>query len=366
MKILVNICRSILSATFLFSGFVKANDPMGTQYKIQDYLAAWHITYIPETLLLIAAILIAIFEFTLGIYFAIGKKRRVITKVTLTFMILMTIFAIYIVIVNPVSDCGCFGDAIILSNTQTLIKNVILLLAAIITARKWNYIKHIISKRVDWIITTMALVSIITYTTYSIYALPPIDFRPYKIGTDIVAAINGENSHPQFDVTLVYEKNGVTKEISIDDEDPDSTWKYVETKRTALQQNPNEIINLYIEENNEDITNDIITSDEDLFLLIAPNLKTADQGAIDRINEIYDYTRQKENIEFYCITASDSIQQQEWIDYTGAEYIIYNSEERILKTMVRANPGIIYIHNGIITKKWSNWNIPTISEISKL
>ncbi|MBR4590756.1 MAG: DoxX family protein, partial [Bacteroidaceae bacterium] len=365
MKILVNICRCILAATFMFSGFVKTNDPLGMQYKLQDYFAVWHINNIPETLFLITAILIAIFEFSLGIYYALGIKRELVTKVSLVFMIAMTILTIYIVIFNPVSDCGCFGDAIILTNGQTLIKNLILLTATIITTLKWKLIQPILSKHIDWIITTTAIVGIIAYTTYAIYALPPIDFRPYKIGTNLVKALNDENHHPQFDVTIVYEKNGEKKELSIDDEDPDSTWTYVETKRTPVESTNNKIIDLYIEADNEDITNDIITPNGDLFLLIAPDLNTADQGSIDKINEIYDFTCQKDDIEFYCITASDSSLQQKWIDYTGAEYIIYNSDERILKTMVRANPGVIYIHNGVITKKWSNWNIPTIQELNK-
>ena len=356
IKVITNLCRCILAVTFLFSGFVKANDPLGTQYKLQDYLTAWGITP-PDFLLLLAAIGIAFFEFALGTYLALGRRRRLTSRITLAFMAVMTLLTIYIAIYNPVSDCGCFGDAIILTNAQTLEKNIFLLIAAIIIARHPRCMARLMPPKIDWIITTIAMVGIIAYAVYALYALPPIDFRPYKVGTDIAEAVNG-NAGMEFDVTIVYEKDGKQIELTLDDDDPDSTWTYVETRRKPVENIEQKLINLYVEDDGDDITTDIITDEGDIFLLIAPDLAKADQGAISRINELYDYTTQHENMEFYCITASPQKDKEQWIDHTGAEYIIYDSEERMLKTIVRANPGLVHIHNGIIVNKWSNWNLP--------
>ena len=356
LSITVNLCRCLLAVTFLFSGFVKANDPLGMQYKLQDYLAAWGIT-LPDIVSLMGAIAIAFFEFTLGIYLALGRRRRQVSKITLIFMAAMTLLTVYIAIYNPVSDCGCFGDAIILTNTQTLLKNIVLLAAAVVISVWPMRMSRLMTPKVDWIITTIAMVGILAYAAYAIYALPPIDFRPYKVGTNLAEAVSG-GSNLKFDVTLVYEKDGRQIELTLDDPDPDSTWTYVETRRKEIDNIEQKLINLYIEDDGDDITTDIITPDGDLYLLIAPDLSKADQSAISRINEIYDYTNEHENIEFYCITASTAEDKEKWIDYTGAEYIIYDSEERMLKTIVRANPGLVYIHNGVITQKWSNWNLP--------
>lgn len=367
LTILVNVCRCLLAVTFLFSGFVKANDPLGTLYKLQDYLTVWGISFIPDTMILMAAIAIAFFEFTLGCYLALGKRRKTISRIALYFMVVMTLLTVYIAIYNPVTDCGCFGDAIVLTNTQTLLKNIVLLAAAVIISISPQSMKHMMTPRFDWIVTTIMMVGILVYSIYSVYALPTIDFRPYKIGTNLADAVSGDgDSQMQFDVKLVYEKDGRQIELGLEDDDPDSTWNYVETKRTPISSGVKPIINLYVENDGEDITSDIITDEGDLFLLIAPDLAAADQSAIDEIEEIYEYISTLENAELYMITASNMDEQEKWIDYTGAEYLIYTSDERILKTVVRANPGLVRLHNGVITHKWSNWTLPSVEQLEAI
>ena len=367
LTILVNVCRCLLAVTFLFSGFVKANDPLGTLYKLQDYLAAWGMDFIPKTILLFIAIAIALFEFSIGCNLALGRKRKQTSRITLCFMSVMTILTVYIAIYNPVTDCGCFGDAIVLTNTQTLLKNIVLLAAAIIISIYPLSIKRLISPRIDWIVVSILMGGILIYSVYSIYALPSIDFRPYKIGTNLADAISGNGeSQMQFDVKIVYEKDGKRIELGLEDDDPDSTWTYVETKRTPINNGLKPIINLYIENDGEDITSDIITDKGDVLMLSAPILSEADQSTIDEINEIYEYLAPQEEVELYMLTASNLAEQEKWIDYTGAEYIIYTSDERILKTIVRANPGLIRLHDGVITHKWSSWNLPSVEKLKEI
>ena len=367
LTILANVCRCLLAVTFLFSGFVKANDPLGTLYKLQDYLAAWGMDFIPKTILLFIAIAIALFEFSIGCNLALGRKRKQTSRITLCFMSVMTILTVYIAIYNPVTDCGCFGDAIVLTNTQTLLKNIVLLAAAIIISIYPLSIKRLISPRIDWIVVSILMGGILIYSVYSIYALPSIDFRPYKIGTNLADAISGNGeSQMQFDVKIVYEKDGKRIELGLEDDDPDSTWTYVETKRTPINNGLKPIINLYIENDGEDITSDIITDKGDVLMLIAPILSEADQSTIDEINEIYEYLAPQEEVELYMLTASNLAEQEKWIDYTGAEYIIYTSDERILKTIVRANPGLIRLHDGVITHKWSSWNLPSVEKLKEI
>ena len=163
LKIVVNICRFLLAATFLFSGFVKANDPLGMVYKLEDYFSAWGITGVPGLFTLLMAMGIALFEFVLGVYLLFGMRRKWVSRITLVFMACMTLLTVYIAIANPVSDCGCFGDAIILTNIQTLLKNIVLLGAAIVVFRWYRLQPHLISTKVYWIISTLFTLGLMVY-----------------------------------------------------------------------------------------------------------------------------------------------------------------------------------------------------------
>lgn len=363
----VNISRMIMAATLLFSGFVKANDPMGTVFKLQDYLSAWGLTSIPELVLLIAALLMVLIEFGLGVYLLFGMRRRIISVIALIFMIVMTLFTVYVAIYNPVSDCGCFGDAIILTNTQTLLKNILLLACAIMVF-KWHKLQMpLIGRQIYWIVSTLAMLAIISFAVYCVYSQPFIDFRPYKIGTDLREKVDVPASQrPQFEVTIVYERNGETIELGIDDDDPDDSWTYVETRRQQLKQADADIINdFYMQDSDgDDLAIDILEAEGNTLLLTAPDLLTADQSIMGLINDIYDYASEA-GINFIALTPSSDEARSRWIDYTGAEYTFLTADERTLKTMVRGNPGLMLLHDGVVQAKWSNWNFPTSEQLKE-
>ena len=127
-KIAVNIGRLLMAITFILSGFVKGIDPLGTQYKITDYLEALHIDWMfPSWSTLVMSVLLATAEFAIGIFLLFAIRRRLMSKITLAVMSVMTLITLWIVIADPVKDCGCFGDAVVLTNMETFIKNIILL-----------------------------------------------------------------------------------------------------------------------------------------------------------------------------------------------------------------------------------------------
>ena len=364
LTITVNVCRLLLAATFIFSGFVKANDPLGTVYKLEDYVHAMAWFTLPDTFLLGCAVLLALFEFILGVYILFGMKKKTVSRTTVVFMVVMTLLTVYIAIANPVSDCGCFGDVLILSNGATLAKNTVLLAAAILINRYYRLQKDFLSSSVKWFIAFVSFCSIIGYAIYCIICLPVFDFRPYKVGTNLRTAVT---TGKKFDVTIVYEKDGKTLELSAEDDDPDSTWTYVETRRTPLDISHLATADFYVTDaDEEDVTEDILLADGYTLLLIIPNLRNADEGCIDKVNELYDYS-QDHDIGFYCLTASSTPgPQRYWRDHTGAEYNYYFAEERMLKTVVRGQPGLVLLHDGIIAKKWSNYNLPSQEEVEAL
>lgn len=366
LTIAVNACRALLAATFIFSGFIKANDPFGTVYKLEDYVASMLWFSLPEAFLLCCAVLLAFFEFTLGMYLLFGMRKKTMSVIACAFMTAMTLLTVYIAIANPVEDCGCFGDVLILSNWATLEKNIVLLAAAVLIMKYNKLQADFVKSSVKWLISLLSLIFIIGYAIFCIINLPVLDFRPYKVGTDLKEAATSSSNQPKFDVKIVYEKDGKTLELGIDDDDPDSTWIYVETKRIPLKTDDIAKADFYVSNtDDEDITEDILYNDGITLLVIIPDLMHADESVIDKINDIYEHA-QKEGHAFYCLTGSvDEKAQKYWTDHTGAEYEYSIAEERMLKTVVRAKPGLVILQDGVIKHKWSNFNLPTPEELNK-
>jgi triosephosphate isomerase len=319
---------------------------------------------LPQTFLLACAVILAFVEFTIGTHLLFGINRRGTARVATVFMAAMTILTTYIAIANPVSDCGCFGDVIILSNEETLAKNIILLAASIFICRFYRLQKDFLTAGAKWFIVLISFCFIIGYAIYCVVFLPCIDFRPYKIGTNLLQSAT--TAGQEYDVKIIYTKDGETLELTLEDEDPDSTWTYVETRQTPLETTDNTASDFHItDEYGNDITADILAADEYAFLLIVPHLTSADEGCVGRINEVYDFS-QDHGTGFYCLTSSSEPEAQAyWTDHTGAEYNYYITNDRILKTVVRAQPGLLLLHNGIIIKKWSNYNMPNENDLLK-
>ena len=292
LTVVVNVCRLLLAATFIFSGFVKANDPLGTVYKLEDYVHAMAWFTLPDTFLLGCAVILAIFEFNLGVYLLFGMKRKTTSVVALVFMVVMTLLTVYIAIANPVEDCGCFGDVLILSNGATLAKNIVLLGAAVLVSRYYRLQKDFLGSAAKWLIAFVSLCLVVGYAIYCIVCLPVLDFRPYKVGTNMRAAVTSDQQ--KFDVKIVYEKDGQTMELGAEDEDPDSTWTYVETRRTPVETQHLATADFYVADvDGEDMTEDILLADGYTLLLIIPDLMNADEGCVDKVNEVYDYAQEK-------------------------------------------------------------------------
>lgn len=359
-KIGINVCRIILALTFIFSGFVKANDPYGTVYKLNDYFMSMGNLHVPEFIVMLMAIGLAFFEFTLGIYLFFGISRKRTSLFTVIFMTFMTLLTIYIYIFNPVSDCGCFGDAIILSNGATLLKNIVLLSAAILLKRYSRLQTEFVADRYKWLISMVGMASILVFSAFCVYSLPAIDFRPYKIGTNLRTNYESYSDPANFEVKIIYKKGEQTLELNVDDDDPDDSWTYVETRRTIKNEKQLETSNFFFTdaESEDDITEDILYNDSYTFLVIIPDLRHADESCVDRINDIYEYAHDN-GYAFYCLTASVNEKDQEyWNEHTGAEYRYSIGDDKLLKTIVRGKPGLVIINDGTIEGKWSNYNMP--------
>ena len=185
-RVIVNICRLILAVTFILSGFVKAVDPLGTQYKLADYLEALHLgQFVPDIVTLGGAILLSAIEFGLGICLLFAIRRRAVSTLMLMFMLIMTPLTLWLAVANPVSDCGCFGDAVVLTNWQTFWKNVALLLLTVVVQRWPLEMMRFVSRSNQWIVINYSAAFILIVSGWSLYDRPYFDFRPYHVGTNL-------------------------------------------------------------------------------------------------------------------------------------------------------------------------------------
>lgn len=361
-KVWANACRFLLGGVFIFSGFVKAVDPLGSQYKIQDYLEAFGMaSWFPSLFPLLAGIVLAALEFSVGVFMLFGIRRGIATWLALLLMCFMTPLTFYLALANPVSDCGCFGDAWVLTNWQTFWKNVLLLIAAI-SAFKWRkLIIPFITAKTEWLVSLYTFLFVFALSFYCLDNLPILDFRPYKTGKNIKEGMTvPEGAKPSvYESVFVLEKNGEKREFALDNY-PDSTWKFVEA-RTVLKEKGYEPsihdFSMMDMETGEDITDKVLADKGYTFLLVAHRIEEADDSNIDLINEIYDYSVEH-GYGFYCLTSSPDDQIEQWRDKTGAEYPFCLMDDITLKTMIRSNPGLMLIKDGTILNKWSDRNLP--------
>lgn len=362
MKVWVNICRFVLAVVFIFSGFVKAIDPLGFFYKIQDYLTAFGlISWFPGYWPLLFAVLLAAVEFCAGMYLFLGIRRRISSSLALLLMLVMTPLTLYLAIANPVSDCGCFGDAIVLTNWQTFGKNVVLLIAAVTVVWKWREVVRFISLKLEWILSLYTILFVFALAFYCLRNLPLFDFRPYKIGTNIKAGMEIPEGAKLsvLETMFVMEKDGKRQEFTLDNY-PDSTWTLVETRTVVKEKGyepPIHDFSMLSIDSGTDITDSVLTDPGYAFLLVVHRVEEADDSYIDLINEIYDYSVEH-GYGFYALTSSPEEEIALWCDRTGAEYPFCQMDDITLKTIIRSNPGLLLLKGGTILNKWSDSQLP--------
>lgn len=294
-------------------------DPRGTEYKIKDYAIAFDLDetvglYLP---LLFSAAL-ALTEFCLGVNILFGSNRRWTSRAVLAMFIMFTPLTLYLALENPVSDCGCFGDAWVLTNWETFWKNVVLLLCAITICICYRLQTRLISEHNQWLISLYTWTFGFILTLYCIYTLPVIDFRPYHIGANL-------ETQMQWDDT---------------DRIPPITDLVITDPATG-----------------EDMTDSIVSGKGWKFLIVTPKLETADDGVMNKLAELTEYC-QEHNYMLTALTSSNDSLIEFWRDITGAEYKFLVADEIPLKTMIRSNPGVILLNGSVVANKWASSQIP--------
>ena len=355
-----SIARTLLALTFLFSGFVKAVDPLGTVYKIQDYLHEgfggifqWAIPAAG-----VAAVCLIALEWLLGIAMLLNVRTQWTSWITLLFYCIMTPLTLYIAIANPVSDCGCFGDALVITNWQTFWKNIILLLLSICLVICRKAIPELFSWWMEIIIALAALGSVAGIMGYSYTHLPQIDFRPYKVGNHIptLMEIPDDAEVDQYEITLIYAKDGKEQTFTLENYPKgDPAWTFVDQKSVLIKKGYVPPIHDFEIETLEGdyITQDILESEEPVALVVMYDLTKTDTTQLEKLmHMIHEYPR------VYFLTASGEeeifafAEELGWDEETTYSTFCF-TDPITLKTIVRANPGVIVVQNGTIIDKYN-------------
>lgn len=355
-----SIARTLLALIFLFSGFVKAVDPLGTVYKIQDYLHEgfggvfqWAIPAAG-----VAAVCLITLEWLLGISMLLNVRTQWTSWITLLFYCVMTPLTLYIAIANPVSDCGCFGDALVITNWQTFWKNIILLLLSICLVICRKAIPELFSWWMEIIIALAALGSVAGIMGYSYTHLPQIDFRPYKVGNHIptLMEIPDDAEVDQYEITLIYAKDGKEQTFTLENYPKgDPEWTFVDQKSVLIKKGYVPPIHDFEIETLEGdyITQDILESEEPVTLVVMYDLSKTDTTQLEKLMYmIHEYPR------VYFLTASGEeeifafAEELGWDEETTYSTFCF-TDPITLKTIVRANPGVIVVQNGTIIDKYN-------------
>lgn len=353
------VLRLLTGGVFVYSGFVKAIDPWGTLYKFNDYLAAMGLEIWPN-LVLTGVFLLCAAEFLTGVFLVLGCFRRTSPFACLAFMCVMLPLTLWVAVSDPVADCGCFGDALVISNWATFWKNVVLTVCALWLCRFNSRIGWLITPAVQWIAFVASAIFIIGIGEIGYNYQPLLDFRPYAEGTPLFdlseSADEGEN------FIFIYEKDGVKKEFTENDELPDENdgWTFVDRKEITSTDNEAKLesvkeknLRLWDENGEEDLTEVVAENDSErqLFILM-PDLEKVSIASSYKINSLNTWA-ERNNIEMVAIVAGSKAQIDNWRDLSMAEYPIYTADDTAIKEVARGNPAVVYVSEDTIRWKSS-------------
>ncbi len=360
MRILRIISRVVVGVTFVFSGFVKGVDPMGTMYKIQDYFIAYNMDWALPTAIFFSFLLVTL-EFALGIYLLLNLRIKLASRILLVMMSFFTVVTLFDALYNPVADCGCFGEAIKLTNWETFYKNLVLMVFTLIVVFTPRHKKVTMSlKRQD----TVGLLFIIAFALFSFYSyknLPPLDFRDWKEGKNMKQ--QGEEKY-----YLIYKNvnSGETKKylsskIPYNDTTWTNNWEFVKQKIDYSEVKRKHNLQI-IDFNGNDVTQSIIENPEYQFVVSAYSFDEASLRGLQQIVQLYKALDDK-GYQFALLTSALKNRVEEFYKRYDTSIPVYQADDIELKSIIRSNPGLILLKNGIVLEKWHYSNIPGNKEI---
>lgn len=369
MKTVVKVSRILVGLLFIFSGFVKADDPLGFTYKLQEYFAkdALNLPWL-NSFALIFSFIIPIVEMILGIMILIGARKKFTLWMLLLMIVFFSFLTFYTAYYHKVLECGCFGDAIPMTPWASFAKNMVLLLLILILFAGQKYITPTFSGLVENAIVVIYTAGCIAFSLYCYNYLPVINFRPYKPGTNIKQAMQGTPDVLKYYYTLKNKKTGETKEFAQFPPNYQNDWDYVTSRTEVIKKGIDPPIKDFsiTTSSGSDITDSVLSVPGYTFWLVSSSLGGANRSkeVVDKINALASECI-KNHIGFMCLTASDDNDIQKYKSMYNAPYSFYSTDDTQLRTMIRSNPGLVLIKGGVVIATWHYHSIPDYNSVNQ-
>ncbi len=341
------VARILLGATFVVSGWAKCVDPWGFVYKLEDYLSVWGLLgSVPREITLVGAVALSMLEFCTGVALATGCLRRAAPAVATVIMAGMLPLSVYIYVADPVADCGCFGDLLVISNLATMLKNIVLAALAVFLLLWGRRAAPGFLPGLQWLVVALSIVYTLTLAVLGWHFQPVADFRPFGVGKELVAEEGADDADTP--VTFVYEKEGRRQEFALDAL-PDSSWTFV--SRSAGAEADAGALTLF-DDYGDDVTADVLADVSDMIILTVP------EPGLDYLlrarftNELYRYGGTT-GIPVIGVVAASGDALDKWRELARPQFPVYSASDTSLKQLVRGAQGFVWVHDGRIALKRS-------------
>ncbi len=366
LKIASNVCRILVGLTFIFSGFVKAVDPWGTALRVNEYLSIYGIEqFLPYSM--IFSIWLCGAELMMGLMLMFRVRTRLVSIFALVSMIFFTVLTFLSATWIPVEDCGCFGDAVKFTPWQTFLKNLILLPMVFVIWYRYRKQRILDFKKWEIALTVVFCTFAMGVGAYCYYNLPLLDFLPYKKGANIYEMITakhdtGEDDMATEEYVLVYRnrRTGRVREFSIDDKEwqNEAKWEWVETRVDNEVPAVHTLVSEFsISDAEGNVTHDILTREGYVYMICVTNFDKISKRCEGRLRSVVERA-EEQGATVICLTPQPLGEEVMYHSFDGsADVRCYNIDATVMKTMLRANTGLVVLNDGYIEEKYNCRNI---------
>lgn len=370
MKYILWLIRIIVGVLFIFSGLVKANDPLGLSYKMDEFFEVWKMHWMMPFSLTLSVMMIA-FEIIAGVAVLLGYAQKVFSVLLLGLIVFFTFLTAYVLFSGKIKECGCFGDCIKISNEETFWKDVALTVLGLILFIYRKKIQPIFSGKTGTPLMVLTAIFSFGVQWYALAHLPFHDCLPYKVGVDI----NKDRKIPPgakpdvYETMLVYEKDGVKKQFTTQNFPwQDTTWKYVSSESKLIEKGNAEpkikdfIISDY---DGNDVTENVLTAPGNTLLLFVKDIEKASTENMNKLHDLIE-DAEKNNVPTYILCSATKEQAEAFRKANNIEKgVLYMFDGTVSKTALRSNPGLMLLDQGVIRGKWSYKDYPSTLAAAK-
>jgi len=357
MKYITHLCRILVGGLFIFSGMIKLNDPLGFSYKLQEYFSQ-DVLNIPslEPYALGISIFVVVVEVVLGIFLLIGYKPKFTVWSLFAMIVFFTFLTFYAWYFDKVKDCGCFGDFLKLKPVESFIKDLILLALTIILIIGLRHIKPLFGKFPTTILALLGFLGSLWFGYHVLMHLPTWDFRAYKVGANLQEGmiVPEDAPKPIQEFTWTFKVDGKDQQFVTNGSYPEVDGEYVGYEMKVIDEGYTPPIQDFSIESDDENLTEYFLNKENLILIIMYNLETAEADGVSALKTFSDKAI-KNGYTVIGLTASGAGEKQQIKADYNLDFDFYLCDEKALKTVVRASPGIVKLKKGTVTQK-VHWN----------